>query len=256
VPPRLRPEGVVEALSAAAGVGRVADSAGVEYRSAGREGSRPLVSMLLAALLALVLRPIRGARGLFTRAEPAATQPVTAALPMQHALTALVDPVAEDLPPPWRDRLVAAAGGDSAGLSRAVGRAVDQVGLRPPHRRWWGVLRVLLSVVELAAAAGFLWLVLLAVLRWLALPEPPLPTVAGRLPWPTALLLGGLVVRAVLGLLRRRLLRRGAARHRHRVEEGLREAVAEVADAQIVRPLREELDAHDLLRDILERLAR
>jgi GTP-binding protein EngB required for normal cell division len=252
---RLRPEGVLEALAAAAGVGRVADAAGAEYRSAGREGSRPLVSMLLAALLALVLRPIRGARGLFTRPEPAATQPVTA-LPMQHALTALVDPVAEDLPPPWRDRLVAAAGGDSAGLSRAVGRAVDQVALRPPHRRWWGVLRVLLSVVELAAAAGFLWLVLLGVLRWLALPEPPLPAVAGRLPWPTALLLGGLAVRAVLGLARRRLLRRGAARHRRQVEDGLRDAVAEVAEAQIVRPLREELDAHDLLRDILERLAR
>jgi GTP-binding protein EngB required for normal cell division len=253
---RLRTDGVVDALAGAAGVGRTADAAAEEYCSTGARHSRPVVSVLLAGLLALLLRPIRGAREMFTRPGRVAEGPVTAALPMQHALRSLVEPVAADLPVLWRDRLVAAAGGDSVALARAVGSAVDRVPLRPPRRRWWGGMRVLLSVLELAAALGFVWLVLLALVRWLALPEPPLPMVAGRLPWPTALLVGGLLARGLAGLGRRRLLRRGDDRHRRQVEAELRGAVEEVAEAEIVRPLREELDIHDLLRDILERLTR
>jgi hypothetical protein len=96
----------------------------------------------------------------------------------------------------------------------------------------------------------------LALLDWLQLPAPVPPNVAGRLPWPTTLLLGGLLLRVLLGLLRRRLLDRGAHRHQEEVAAELQEEVERVADERIVRPLRAELDVHDLLRDILERLAR
>jgi hypothetical protein len=130
------------------------------------------------------------------------------------------------------------------------------VPLRAPARWWWPAVAALLSAVELAAAVGAVWLLVLAVLGWLQLPAQEPPAAVGAVPLPTALLLGGLAVRVLGGALRRRLAAATAARHRRRVAADLLAAVREVAEARVLAPIRAELGARDELRALLVALRR
>src|SRR5699024_2070186 len=77
--------------------------------------------------------------------------------------------------------------------------------------RWWRVWSMLGHLLFAAALTGAVWLGVLAVLGYLQLPEPQTPAL-GPLPWPTALLLGGLVSGVLLAAVGRLLARVGARR--------------------------------------------
>jgi hypothetical protein len=92
--------------------------------------------------------------------------------------------------------------------------------------------------------------------RWLQLPPLPTPDAIGALPWPTALLLGGLVVRVLLGLLTRVLARARSRRHGRAVAKRLRRGIREVAEGELLAPVRDELDAQRTLRAAIATLSR
>jgi hypothetical protein len=74
------------------------------------------------------------------------------------------------------------------------------------------------------------------VLFALALPEPPMPSV-GRLPLPTALLLGGLLFGWLLAIVARIFVRLAARRTRRRATVRLRRAVDKVAQDLVLAPI-------------------
>jgi GTP-binding protein EngB required for normal cell division len=254
---RLDVSGLIDALATAGGVDGRAEAAAGEYRSAARAGTRSVLGGAAMALWAAVLGLVTSARSLLVRpaAARAAASPGAASVAVEHALLELVDRVAGPLRGPARARLQAAAGADPAALGAAVGQAVDAVALRPESRRWWPALRLALTLAELAALVGFLWLSAVAVLDWLQLPEVPVPTVAGEIAWPTALLVGGLLLRVAGGLVRRRAIRAGAARHAAGVHERLRDALERIAAERVTGPVQAELSRLRRLDEELRRAA-
>lgn len=255
-PPSLDAAEVHTAVADAVGVGAMAHASAAEYRSTGRAATRTPVARAIARLVALIGRLVHGAQSLLPRRssgrEPS---PAVAPVAVQHAVLRIVNRLAVDLPVRWRRRLHSRVPVDSPRLARALADAVEAVPLRPPRRTWWAAVAVLLSLAEAAALAGLLWLVVLGVVGWLQLPAPPTPDAVGAVPWPTALLFGGAAVRVLGGLVRRRLLEAGAARHRDAVARRLRTAAGRVAEREIIAPLREELDARERLREALARAA-
>jgi GTP-binding protein EngB required for normal cell division len=256
-PGPLDDDGVVEALAGAAGVGGVAATAGAESRQEAMAGTRPVLSRAGAAVASRGPALLRHLRGYLPGRGEGRARPSAHAAPVgvRHAVVEVVDRCAGPLPTRWRGRLHEVAGVDSGALARAVAGAIDRVPLRSPRRWWWPLVAALLSLLELATLAGIVWLGVLGVLGWLQLPVPDPPVAVGEVPWPTALLVGGGLLRLLGGVIRRRLTALGAARYRRTVALQLLEAVREVADTQVIRPLRAELDAREELRELLAELA-
>lgn len=134
----------------------------------------------------------------------------------------------------------------------ALSDAVGRVGVRPTPRRWWSAMAVIRGVVEAVALVGFVWLVLLGLGEWLQLPEIPTPQLTGALTWPTALFVGGVLVRVLIGLLTRLAVSVGARRHRDRVARRIRSELEAVTEQRLLAPYREELDRHARLRAALD----
>jgi GTP-binding protein EngB required for normal cell division len=151
-------------------------------------------------------------------------------------------------------------------LNRAIGAAastaapglldaVASAGVDPGRRRWWPVLATARGLAEATALVGIVWLVLLSAAAWLQLPEIPVPEVRDGLPLPTALVLLGAVVRAVLGVGNRWAIAVGARRHADAVDRALRRRALAAIEAHLLRPVREELQAHRRLHDAVAALA-
>lgn len=238
---------LVAALGVAAGIGPLADSGARSYREDADDATRPLLTGLLLRRLRR-LRPRRR-----TRLPPMSRQDPSP-IAVRHAVLDLADAAARGLPQPWPPRLHELGRRLADDVPAAVAKGLDRVdvhGVR--RRRWWPLVAAVGTLLELATLVGLLWLMLLAVLAWLQLPEPPTPDV-GALPWPTLLALGGGLLLLVFGVLRRRLVAAGARRHRARMLARLRAAVAEAADEQVLVPLQAELAAHRDLADALGRV--
>ena len=120
---------------------------------------------------------------------------------------------------------------------------------------WWKAANVLQWVTALAALIGGLWLVAIHVLEdYLLLISIDVPR-WGAVPWPTVLLLGGLLIGLVLAGLGTFLAGLQARRHRRRIIERLRRATDEVVNAELIEPLRAETQGWVELARILERIA-
>ena len=120
---------------------------------------------------------------------------------------------------------------------------------------WWKAANVLQWVTALAALIGGLWLVAIHVLEdYLLLISIDVPR-WGAVPWPTVLLLGGLLIGLVLASLGTFLAGLQARRHRRRIVERLRRATDEVVNAELIEPLRAETHGWVELARILERIA-
>ena len=120
---------------------------------------------------------------------------------------------------------------------------------------WWKAANVLQWVTALAALIGGLWLVAIHVLEdYLLLISIDVPR-WGAVPWPTVLLLGGLLIGLVLAGLGTFLAGLQARRHRRRIVERLRRATDEVVNAELIEPLRAETYGWVELARILERIA-
>lgn len=249
---------LVEALVGSGGVEGRAEAAAAAHRAEALRRTRPWLTLVLHALSQLVTRAAGGARSLVERpAGGRAARPEGAAPSAVHrALLDLVEGVAGGLPAAARQRLRGAALPDADALGRAVGEAVDAEPLHPDPRRWWRSARVLLGLAEAAVCVGFVWLAAAFAFDWLRLPPLPVPYVAGALPWPTALLLGGLLARLAGGFVRRRAVAAGAARQQADTAARLRARVAEAADTHAVESVRAEVAELARLAAALTRAAR
>ena len=136
-------------------------------------------------------------------------------------------------------------------LDRAVA-AVDYGVWRRPA--WWAVANVAQWVTALTALIGGLWLVAIRILEdYLLLITVDVPR-WGRVPWPTVLLLGGLLIGLVLAGLGTLLARAQARRHRKQIARRLRRATDEVIDTDLIEPLRTETRGWADLAQILSRI--
>jgi energy-coupling factor transporter ATP-binding protein EcfA2 len=175
---------------------------------------------------------------------------------VELALRRLADDAAAGLPEPWPHAVRDAARSHGADLADALDRAVSATDLGVTTKPWWwravGGLQALLAATMVA---GALWLVGLYALTLLRLPQPE-PPLVGLVPLPTAMLIGGLLAGLLLALLARALAVIGARRRRARAEARLRDAVAQVADALVLTPVRAELGAYAALREAVATLRR
>lgn len=233
-------DALVDPLLEAADGHRVIGDAEVVYRRDARDALRSPVARALRRPVTAVGGLARGLGILERRPEPD---------PRATSTVRIGTVLAREV------HLAATTGAAHAALSRTIDRtaheaapaladAVDGVGLRPARRRWWAALRGLRGVAELTLTVGVVWLALLGLGDWLQLPELPTPQVTEALTLPTALLLGGLAVRVVLGLLSRWWTAVGAGRHRRDVERRVRARLAEAVHARIAEPFTAEVGHH------------
>jgi hypothetical protein len=239
---------LTDALARAAGVPVVADAVGRAYRHRAIAVVGWPVSRWLRRLRPDPLRRLR------LGAAAAELTPVTSLPPPSSATRAevglalrqLAGRAAGGLSDPWPaailDTARDAAGDDLAdALDLAVARTELGLPTRPPL--WWKAVGALQWLATLTALVGLAWLGLRAALSALALPALPMPDV-GRVPAPTALLLGGLLASLLISMLVRPIVRLIAARRRRRAVARLRAAVDAVARERVVTPVREALRAY------------
>ena len=142
-------------------------------------------------------------------------------------------------------------------LAVPLDKAVSGVDYSTPRRPvWWALANVLQWVTALTALVGGLWLAAVRVLEdYLLLIAVDVPR-WGRVPWPTILLLGGLLIGLVLAGLGTLLARLQARRHSRQVARLLRRATDEVIDTELIEPLGAEIREWVELAQILGRITR
>jgi GTP-binding protein EngB required for normal cell division len=178
---------------------------------------------------------------------------VPEATPVQRArvdtaVRAVAEDVGAELSPPWADAVRRASVSRLPDLNDALDKAVASTDLgvsRTPA--WWGLVRVLQWVLILTALAGGLWLVGLAAMGYLQLPEPSTPKYRG-FPVPTLLLLGGVLAGILLGLLCRLVVGLSARRKARSADRRLRSAIREVTERLVITPVEAEVEAYRTTR--------
>ncbi|MEV8630580.1 GTPase [Streptosporangium sp. NPDC051023] len=175
------------------------------------------------------------------------SMPVTTAVQrsrMDTAIREAASAASDGLPEPWAAavRRAARSHGDELedGLDRAVA-ATSLGGFRRPV--WWRVTGLAQWLVFAATLAGGLWLLGLLGLDYLRLPRPYMPT-AGEFPWPTLLLVGGVVLGLVIAALSRVAAWIGGRRRARRAARALRVNVDQVARRLVLEPVGEELSRY------------
>ena len=185
---------------------------------------------------------------------PAPTATQSAAV--TSALRSVRERAGEGLPQAWRDDLRRTVDAREERLADRLDRAV--AGASPPPTgppAWQRGIGGLQWLLALTALVGALWLLALVGLGYLQLDDVvPLPRVEG-IPLPTLLLVGGLLAGLLAALLVRPFVRASARRRGRRAERRLHEAVEQVADAEVLDPLRGEVAAHATFCTALERAA-
>lgn len=256
-PDRLRAtNALVDALAGAAGVPAVLDAVHADYRrgahgSVGWPFTRWFRRLRPDPLGRLRLGPAGEELHRLSRSslpEPTPAQRAQVDLASRH----VAEEASRGLPPLWASDVRRAATPPGADLSDALDQAVTGVELERRRPRWWRAFGALQVLLALAAVAGAVWLGALVVVGWLQLPDVPTPDV-GVVPWPTLLLVGGLVLGLVLAFVGARLARLGARRRRRRTEKLLRAAVATVAAERVLDPVADVLTDHRQVRSILAR---
>ena len=135
-------------------------------------------------------------------------------------------------------------------LAGALDAAVNEVDLSVRRPIWWTVVLVVQYLLAACAVVGFGWLVLLGIQRWRGSSPPATPHLLS-VPLPTALLVGGLVLGALLGWVASALVRRGARRRRAEAVEELRTAIGDVAWERVMAPIAAVLGEHRAAREAL-----
>jgi GTP-binding protein EngB required for normal cell division len=252
---RLRPD-PLRRLHLAVEGGRADDPAAAEPAPAPSLGSGTVVLPVTGETPGRRRRP---GVGLGAEVVDRTSVPATGAVQrsaVDLAVRALAESASAGLPEPWPANVRSAARSKLDGMPDALDRviATTDLGLtRPPL--WWRGLALLQGALAGAAVGGAVWLLGLYVLSVLRLPEPVTPQV-GAVPWPTLLLIGGLVFGLVLAAAGRSLTAAGARRARAAAETRLRDAVGALGRERVIGPVRAELSAYASLREALEGLRR
>jgi GTP-binding protein EngB required for normal cell division len=164
------------------------------------------------------------------------------------AVRAVADDVGAELSPPWAEAVRRASVSRLPDLNDALDKAVTTTDLgvsRTPV--WWRLVRVVQWVLILVALAGGLWLLGLAAMGYLRLPEPSTPEVRG-FPLPTLLLLGGILAGVLLAVLCRVIVGVSARGKARSADRRLRAAIREVTDRLVIEPVEAEVEAYRATR--------
>ena len=157
------------------------------------------------------------------------------------ALRGYVDAATAGAPDAWV--LAARARAAAVDLDDVLDRTVVRVPVASGGTPWtWQVLRFLQWVLLAVAGAGLVWLLLLAGMGVLMLPQPETPTQWG-IPVPTLLLVGGVVAGLLVAGLGRLLGGWAGRRRAAKVRRRLGQSVADAVDEHVVRPIAREMDA-------------
>jgi GTP-binding protein EngB required for normal cell division len=181
--------------------------------------------------------------------EPAPVQQAQ----VETAVRRLCDGAAGELPPRWQQAVRRAAGANGNEVRDALDAAVVGTDLgvdRTPVP--WRVGSSVQWLVTAAAVVGGAWLLLSAVGSGLGVADISVPAWHG-VALPTALLVGGVLLGALLAVLGRWVGRAGAAVRRTRAESRLRAGTESVADRLVIAPVEAELERHERARDALSR---
>jgi len=197
--------------------------------------------------------PVAGAPAPARTSLPPASTAALAQLDL--ATRRLGDAAADGLPPKWAEAVRAAARPPQADLVDALDRAVGSVHLQPPKPVWWRVVGTFQWLLAAAAMTGLVWLLVLAILGWLKVPQPDTPYL-GPLPWPTLLLVGGAGLGLTTALVLRPVIGVGARRRSEHVRRQLERALSQATDRSILLPVRQVLADHHVAREALAALAR
>jgi GTP-binding protein EngB required for normal cell division len=237
---------VIMALTRAVGVTERAEAAGDRYRLAALARSRSLFARRWR-------EPVQRGRAAIAAAAREKDPPVASPAAVMHVVLAAVAEAKRGLPHPWPTVLHETGRRAADRLAASLRRVVlvaEADAVRP--RWWWTLLGATRTLLVVVAVTGFVWLAVLFAALYLQLPQPPTPQV-GPLGLPTVLLFGGLAGGLLVGLLARTGATLGAARHARHVSRALRRGVSEVADHDLLEPLRGERAAHDALGAALRR---
>jgi energy-coupling factor transporter ATP-binding protein EcfA2 len=167
------------------------------------------------------------------------------------AIRTVADRSGAALPAPWPAAVTSAARSRLDDLPDALDRAVAATDLGMERRpAWWRVVGALQWLVTLAAVAGLGWLALGYGLRALGLPALDYPRL-GEAPWPTVLLLGGLLAGLLVAALTRPVVRWAARRARQRAERRLTISVGTVGEEYVLTPVRGVLTRYGRAREAL-----
>lgn len=236
---------LVDALAEAAGVEAVAAAVGGSYRRRARAATGWPVTRWLAKLRPDPLRRLRVSKKdvdpRLLRTSLPKPSPIQRAR-AESAIRAFGDAAATKGPEPWVVAIRAAANSAADRLPDDLDQAIAGTDLGADKRpNWWLVIGALQWLLLVAMLIGGLWLLGLAVMGWLRLPELPTPNL-GVIPIPTLLLLGGALLGIVIGMITRVAARTGALRRSIATRRKLREAVAVKAEEVVVAPVVTEVE--------------
>ncbi|GAA0844033.1 GTPase [Streptosporangium amethystogenes subsp. fukuiense] len=160
---------------------------------------------------------------------------------MDNAIREAARGASAGLPAPWTTAVRQAARSHEDELEDGLDRAVATTSLGAARRPLWWRLAGLAQWLALATVlAGGAWLLALLAIDYLRLPQLYLPT-AGELPWPTTLLIGGVLLGLLIALLSRVASWLGGRRRARRAARALRASVDQVARELVLDPMEEEL---------------
>jgi GTP-binding protein EngB required for normal cell division len=236
---------LVDALAEAAGVEAVAAAVGGSYRRRARAATGWPVTRWLAKLRPDPLRRLRVSKKdvdpRLLRTSLPKPSPIQRAR-AESAIRAFGDAAATKGPEPWVVAIRAAANSAADRLPDDLDQAIAGTDLGADKRpNWWLLIGALQWLLLIAMLTGGLWLLGLAVMGWLRLPELPTPNL-GVIPIPTLLLLGGALLGIVIGMITRVAARTGALRRSIATRRKLREAVAVKAEEVVVAPVVTEVE--------------
>lgn len=246
--PRIDP--LIGHLEAAAGVPMVVEAVGATVRHRGTLATGwPFVSWA-ARLRPDPLRRLRLAAPRAAIEERASVEDVTlrTSLPRRAQVTearlgtglrTFSQEAGSGLPPEWRDAVDRAVHRAEDELPDALDSAVAAADLGAEARPgWWAVVRVVQWLLILVVAVGVVWLLI----------DPAREALA--------CIVGGVVGGILLSLLSRAINAAGARQAQSRAAAVLRDAVTEVAEREILAPVRAELTHYVAAQEALRRVER
>lgn len=180
-----------------------------------------------------------------TRPELSRTSLPPAGAPERARTDAAVRDFADDAstgaPGPWRAAIRGVARDGREQLPDALDQAIAGTDLKATKRPlWWVLFNTLQWLALLLAVGGLGWLGVLAVLGYFQMPVPEVPRTEGW-PWPTLMVVGGVVLGIVLAISGRMLGGWAARVRASGAAKRLKGAVAAVAEQRIVEPVEVEI---------------
>ncbi|MDH3299713.1 MAG: 50S ribosome-binding GTPase [Acidimicrobiia bacterium] len=173
----------------------------------------------------------------------------------ENAVRQALATITAELPEPWPDRISEVGTPNHALLNNQLDAVVSEAARatgagRTP--RWWAAANALQMALAVTAVVGAVWLALLAFGAYLRLPDVPTPDIVDTgIPYPTAMLVGGLLLGVVLAAVFRQLVALGSRRRATAVRSNAEAAVVQVARDLVVDPVDRELAARSRLRELL-----